>query len=172
MSLKNYDLRKIHCKRCYRLKEISLLMGVTERTVQIWHKNGLSAIDEKSIPYLVLGETLKTFLKEMMERRRTPLQPDESYCVVCHKAVKGVTGTFHDEHTKQSLGPNTKQVILHAECEFCGSMINKYSSERIEEMRKKKHVNDKIINEDNEAEQEIEGEQILFPYLRKVEPIQ
>lgn len=141
-------------------------MEVTTRTIQLWHKQGLKVIDENTMPYLVMGADLKNFLKKMMDSRRVKLRPGEFYCLSCHKAVQGEEGTIKKIKTGKVLGLNANQVILQGKCEFCGSEVNRYSSDRVEEKIKKERKKDENKHEIKEAKQGFDGEQLLLPYLR------
>ncbi len=152
---KKYQLSKIKSSHYYTFLEISELLGVHVRTVQGWHKDGLNVLDENRRPFLVEGKSLIEYLKRKRAARRTPLQPDESYCVKCKAARKGSAGTQEIITTGKTLGENAKQVIIRAKCEKCGCSIWKYTSDRkikmLENCNPKYKEEDKSLNENSSS---------------------
>ena len=66
-------------RRSYTFAEIAEVYAVHRRTVQVWRKQGLNVIDDKSKPFLVIGADVRSFLKEKQRRRKHPLKPGEFF---------------------------------------------------------------------------------------------
>lgn len=124
---KQYNLRLIKTRESYSTKRISQELGVHDRTVQEWYKEGLKPIEKKS-PYLVMGYELKRFLEERQQKRKCKLQPDEFYCTKCRHAVKSTANDVRLAILQQTIGKKSfKAIIIKGICEKCNLRINRFS---------------------------------------------
>lgn len=110
-------------------KEISVKLGVHVRTVQDWHSKGLKVLDESRRPFLVYGESLKSFLDSIQSKRRLKLKPDEFYCVKCRKASKAIPNSVNITDPNRRLGSSYIQLTIEAKCEKCGTKMVLFSSD-------------------------------------------
>lgn len=133
---KKYKLRQIKKRYCYTFEEISSLMNVHNRTVQIWKKEGLKVIDTVR-PYLVMGSSLYEFLQKKLEKRRFKLKPDEFYCVKCRKPQRVTDNDVWLELTGKTIGKDRhREIIIKGMCDECLTQLNRFSHEgRIEEIK-------------------------------------
>lgn len=118
---RSLDLRKIRQSRCYTVQEVSNLLGVTKGTVRSWLKLGLPYLPDGK-PFLVPGDSLKTWLVVRRRSRKRRCLPDELYCCRCRMPRLAIPG---------SVGitiRNAKTVTIHATCACCGSKMNKGGS--------------------------------------------
>ncbi|MBT4384833.1 hypothetical protein HOD30_03720 [Candidatus Peregrinibacteria bacterium] len=119
-----YNLSKIRSKSAYTPKEASALLEVNRKTIFRWIKGGLSLLDPKQKPRLIMGKDLKAFIKAKREATQVKLRPNEYYCLVCRKPVEGKHGTQKVEKTGKKIGKlNRDQEILYAKCKECGGKI-------------------------------------------------
>jgi len=106
-------------------------------TVQRWRKNGLKAIDEANKPLLFLGEEIRRFLKEMLQKRHYPLNPGEFFCTKCRAIRKSLPNQLSFEITEKGLGKTYKQAFVRGICLICGQPLLLFSSDRrIQELKK------------------------------------
>jgi hypothetical protein len=128
---KKYRISKINPQRCYSVSEIAKKQMRHKRTVQSWIANGLPVLDKNRRPYLVLGADLMEFLKMKQQSRKLELKEHEIYCVKCRAARNGRPESLELLSTGKALGPNAKQLILRGVCEECGTVIQRFTSDRI-----------------------------------------
>lgn len=76
----NHRLAKIH--RAYRVDEVARLFGVHPNTVRQWLKAGLRTVDNGR-PALIHGTDLRSFHQDRRQRRKSPCQSGEIYCMRC-----------------------------------------------------------------------------------------
>jgi len=100
-------------------------MKVHIRTVQTWHKRGLTVVDGQSRPYLVRGKDLLSFLIERQKRRRCKLGGGEIYCLACKKARLPHQGTVTVKLTGRTLGNGEQQLAIRSICPICGKKMVK-----------------------------------------------
>ncbi|WP_417263927.1 hypothetical protein [Celeribacter sp.] len=79
---KRMNTRRIRANRSYDISEAARACGVTHWTIRNWFKAGLVPLDGQR-PTLIAGETLKTFLDQRQEKRRTRLATGQLYCTCC-----------------------------------------------------------------------------------------
>lgn len=128
------NLMRLRLHRSYTMRELAEILDVHVRTVQGWHKEGMSAIDEQTRPFLFLGETIRSFLKNRRQKRRTTLGPNEIYCLRCAKGVIPLPESASIDVTDRKLGHRSKLVIVRAECPYCcGAVVRLASLQSIRE---------------------------------------
>jgi len=110
------------------MSELAALLGVHVRTVQSWHKLGMSPIDENDRPLLFLGDTVHSFLSARRESCRHKLAPGEFFCVRCQKARKPTPGTLTFERTGKCMGAADEQVIVRGKCDKCGCGLVRFGT--------------------------------------------
>jgi hypothetical protein len=117
----NPNLVKIH--RNYSVEDISNLLEVHKNTVRNWLKKGLKAIDSNK-PALVLGGTLKRFLKERRAINKRACKDDEIYCMRCRIPRNPADSMANFKLVNQNTG------CLSALCPVCQSVMNKFVSRK------------------------------------------
>lgn len=111
----------------YTIKDIRVLFGVCDKTVQRWiTEEGLAPVEGSRNPYLITGEALSSFLAERKKKAKTLLQPDEFYCVKCRAARKGKAESIQMKRTETRMGKDRFMGVKKAECEVCGRRINRF----------------------------------------------
>jgi len=133
---KTLKLRLIKKRESYSFKQISELLCVHQRTVQAWKQEGLKTIND-SKPFLVMGYDLQEFLNQKQQNRKCTLQENEFYCMKCRKAVKSLNNEVCIEVSTKTIGKHGfKALTVKGYCEFCNSLVNKFSHEgKLEEIK-------------------------------------
>lgn len=121
-------IRFIRARRSYSIKELGGLLGVHSRTVQLWHREGLSSIDDRSHPLLFLGAVAKDFLRVKIRKRRVKLGPNEFFCPRCRRAAQSIPGKINVISTGKRMGKNKELVYWRGECERCGCMLVRFAT--------------------------------------------
>jgi len=126
--MSKYNLRLIKSKRSYSINEMVSLLKVNRKTCHRWIKNdGLRPIERNTNPLLVMGEVLKKFLKERIEKRRFELGKNEFFCMKCRKPVKAKMGSEKVIKTGKRIGKiDLEQRKKTGICGVCGTEINKF----------------------------------------------
>jgi len=131
----NFNPYKVKSKNSYAFAEIAELFKINKQTVQTWHKQGLKVIDEKTKPYLVYGEVLRSFLKARKVKRKVKLNEGEFYCTKCRAARLSAGNALRIEYTQKKMGKNANMALIKGNCEECGTVLTMFSSDRkIKEM--------------------------------------
>lgn len=120
----NYNLGKIRSNTAYTINEIGELFDIDRKTVSRWIEEGLTLLDAKRSPRIVMGYALKAFLEGKRKARRTKLNSDEFHCFRCRRPVLAKNGSQIIMKTGKKIGKeNKEQEILFAECNECGTKI-------------------------------------------------
>jgi len=127
---RTYNTRLFRSRRAYSFSEIAEILNTHIRTVQIWRRDGLRILDDGMKPFLVMGQDIRTFLKERVQSRKQPLKTGEFFCPKCQKPRKSRPNQLAAEFTNRGLGPLYKQVLLRGVCESCGQSLLLFSSDR------------------------------------------
>ena len=122
------NLIRVRLHRSYTMRELAETLDVHVRTVQGWHKEGMSAIDEQTRPFLFLGKTIRSFLKNRRQKRRTTLGPNEIYCLRCAIGVIPLPERVSIDVTDRRLGHCSKLVVVRAECPHCCGTVVRFAS--------------------------------------------
>jgi hypothetical protein len=127
----------VKARHSYTFAEIAEIFNLHKRTVQSWRKEGLKVIDDKTKPYLVIGEDVRLFLHEKAKKRKQPLKAGEFFCPKCRSPRKSDPDKFRIEITDKKLGKNYRLVLIKGICEVCNTRLMLFSSDRkLEEMIK------------------------------------
>ena len=121
---------KIKSQNSYKFSEIAQTYGLHKQTIQVWHKQGLKVIDEKTRPFLVYGEDLREFIKAKFRKRKIKLNEGEFYCTKCHAARRSAGDVIRIEYTEKRLGNQALMVFIKGNCEDCGTVLTMFSSDR------------------------------------------
>lgn len=126
--MRNYNLNKIKSRYPYTYHEIHELFGVCNGTIKSWIRDGLAPINPHSLPRLILGGYLKTYLSQKQTSRKTKLLPNQMYCVSCH------TGVIPPPHSlvktiRNKIGKGKRLVIHEGICPHCTNTIVRFGSE-------------------------------------------
>lgn len=125
---KKFNTRLIKTRESYTTKDISKLLNVHPKTVQLWVKEGLPSITEK--PIFVKGFKLKAFLDNKQQKRKCKLEADEFYCIKCRKAVRPNDKVVWLELTGKTLGRNNlREIVIKGVCDECLTRINRFAHE-------------------------------------------
>lgn len=125
------NIRLIVSKRSYSTPEIARILGVHARTVQAWHKEGLSAIDENSKPFLFMGEDIRRFLLGKRNARRIKLGPGQFYCPRCRAARSSDPENITINPTGKRIGKDDEFVMVKGICEKCGCRLTRFSTKSL-----------------------------------------
>lgn len=113
----NPNLAKIH--RNYTVEEVAALFSVHKNTVRAWLKDGLAVNDNKR-PLLILGSSLRDYLRaKRISTKRTCL-PHEIYCLRCKTTQRPAENMVDYEAINVTTGR------LIGLCPSCNGIINKY----------------------------------------------
>lgn len=133
---KKHNPNLVRLRRSYTFAEIAEVYAVHRRTVQLWRKQGLNVIDDKSKPFLIIGADVRSFLKERRLKRKHPLKPGEFFCPRCKIPRKSLQDRISVEITNKRLG-RYRQAIIRGECEVCQCRLFRFSSDRkVQELMK------------------------------------
>lgn len=117
---KRFNARGLKKHHSYTIAEAAEALGAHPQTVRAWIRNGLPVLADKT-PHLILGDHIQTYLRGDATRRRTPLGPDELYCLSCRSA-KIPAGMMAD-FVEMALG----QGRLAGICPDCEGMCNRFA---------------------------------------------
>lgn len=118
---KRLNHRVIRAARTYTIEEAALTLGVSTGTVRIWVKAGLPLMKSRR-PYLILGDSLRTFLQARKEKAKVSLKADQLYCFTC-KAGRVPMGLMVD-----CIPQTIKTARLLGLCDVCGGTCNRMVS--------------------------------------------
>lgn len=108
--------------KCYSVKDIQLLFGVSKRTISAWVKEGLRPISNTK-PYLFHWAELKRFITERQIKRKPSLcqthQLNEIYCLHCRVYRQSLNNKVEIRHLNE-----TKLRIIGV-CSACGKQLSK-----------------------------------------------
>jgi hypothetical protein len=123
-----YNPNLIHANDSYSPREIAELFGIDKMTCLRWIKSGeLRVIKKNTNPLLVMGNTLKEFIANKLQKRKIPLAENEFFCLSCRKAVIGKNGSVKILNTGKRVGKEkNEQLNKIAICEKCGSRVNRF----------------------------------------------
>lgn len=122
--------RAIRAARTYTVEEAAIALNVSIGTVRSWVKAGLPLMASRR-PYLILGDALRSFLKDRAAKGKVSLGPDQLYCLTC-KAARTPMGLMVD-----CIPQTATTARLLGLCDVCGGTCNRMvSRSRIDEFRK------------------------------------
>jgi hypothetical protein len=115
---KTFNPNLIRINLSYSVSDIAGSLKVHKRTVLMWHKEGLPAIDN-SKPYLFNGKDLRSFIKTRQNKRKFKCAEDEFYCFKCREIRKSMNNSvcihINDE----------KHLNITGFCAVCECRLNK-----------------------------------------------
>lgn len=123
-------IRLIKARRSYTMTELSVLLKVHVRTVQLWHQNGMSAIDYESRPFIFNGESVKQFLTQLARANKKKLGPTEFYCPRCKVARESVPERVRIDVTNRTMGKDDHQALIKGKCRICGCRLTRFSTRK------------------------------------------
>ena len=147
--MKRYRLNKVISKRCYSTEEIANCFGIHIQTIRTWHRNGLKAIDEDSLPFLFLGSNIKKYISQEQSKNKVKLKEGEMYCLKCKKGVVPINS--HQVDRKKLIGKGKHSIFIVGECPSCSKVLNRFST--LENEIKSNSANTLIVTARNESEQ-------------------
>ncbi|MFC4671975.1 helix-turn-helix domain-containing protein [Seohaeicola nanhaiensis] len=115
---KRPNSRVIRAARTYTIDEAATALGVSTGTVRSWVKAGLPLMKSQR-PFLILGDTLRSFLQDRAAGAKVTLQPDQLYCLTC-KAARTPMG-----HMVDCIPQTDKTARLLGLCDVCGGTCNR-----------------------------------------------
>ena len=113
--------RTIKAARTYTVEEAANALGVSVGTIRSWVKSGLPLMRSQR-PFLILGDALRSFLKERAQASKAPLLDDQLYCLTCKVGRKPI-GLLVDCIPQT---PGTARLL--GLCEVCGGTCNRMIS--------------------------------------------
>lgn len=69
----------------YEINEAAIVLGKSPATIRNWIKDGLPVMSSKK-PYLLSGADIRDYLRAKNKAAKTPLKPNELYCLSCRAA--------------------------------------------------------------------------------------
>ncbi|EKE11109.1 MAG: hypothetical protein ACD_15C00137G0006 [uncultured bacterium] len=88
------NYQKIYSHRSYTKKELSGLLGVTEKTCSRWIESGLKIIEGSKKPILILGKEAKNFFVNKKLKGSIKLNRYQFLCMTCKKASDAKRGSI------------------------------------------------------------------------------
>lgn len=140
----NSRIRRLKSNRSYSTADLAKFLEVHVRTVQAWHKAGLTPNNPNERPLLYRGDVVKVFHAEKREKSRHELKPGELYCLRCHAPRMPKQGSVRHELTDRRIGKIALQVKIRANCEVCNCPMNLMTTDKClerqrESMKLEKH---------------------------------
>ncbi|MCH7826601.1 MAG: helix-turn-helix domain-containing protein [Bacteroidetes bacterium] len=126
--MKKYNCNKFKSCMVYTIAEICKMLELHIRTVQDWVKKGLIIKNPSKRPFLIEGEDIKNFLKNIASKNKITLKMGEFKCFRCNKAVKSKDGKVEIEFTNKFFGQGAQQIFIRGECEVCSGKLLRLSS--------------------------------------------
>lgn len=122
------NLNRLRIHRSYTMRELGFVLGVHVRTVQSWHKQGMTPISESVRPFLFMGNTVQEFLQCRRKTNQCRLEDHQFYCLRCRAGVSPNKRSVTVEVTQKRVGRDAKQVIIKATCPICGGTVVRFAS--------------------------------------------
>jgi hypothetical protein len=110
------------------MSEIAKLFGIHVRTIQEWHKQGLTPIDPDHRPLLFMGYEVKRFLEERKRLRKVKLKSNEFYCPKCRAARISDSKYIHIIDTNRRIGKSDFSVYIKGICKICFCNLTRFST--------------------------------------------
>jgi len=109
-----YDPRKISQHKSYTIKELSDLVGMSEKTCWRWIEQGMATVPGSNKPILVLGSEVKKFIRNRNSKTEIKLGRSEFFCFKCKLPRRAKRGS-------NSVSGNTKRGL----CSVCNGKMSK-----------------------------------------------
>ncbi|WP_424176583.1 helix-turn-helix domain-containing protein [Yoonia sp. TsM2_T14_4] len=105
----------------YEISEAAKALGKSPATIRNWIKDGLPVMASQK-PCLISGAALRDFLRAKYRATKSPLAPDELYCLSCRVGRNPVGFAVE-------ASPNTANTTrLKGECSRCGAVSTRIIS--------------------------------------------
>jgi len=104
----------IHKHMSYTVSELTIILGVNEKTITRWIDDGLKTVLGCTKPFLVSGSDLQAFLKNKDEKRKAPLKRSEFFCFSCKRPRRAKRGS------KKVVGDKEKAL-----CAVCSGKMSR-----------------------------------------------
>jgi len=105
----------------YEVSEAAKALGKSQATIRNWIKDGLPILSGRK-PLLISGAAIRDYLRARYRAAKSPLSPDELFCLSCRAGRKPVAMLVE-------VIPNTsKTTRLKGQCECCGAVSTRIIS--------------------------------------------
>ena len=109
-----FDPRKISKHQAYTLKELSELVGMSEKTCLRWIEQGLATVPGSQKPILIRGDEVQKFIRNRNSGMKVKLGRYEFYCFTCKLPRRAKRGSI-------IVSDNTKKGL----CSVCNGKMSK-----------------------------------------------
>jgi hypothetical protein len=109
-----FDPRKVSLHKSYTLKELSDLVGMSEKTCLRWIEQGLAIVPGSKKPILILGSEVKKFIRNRNSGAKIKLERHEFFCFKCKFPRRAKRGSI-------SVSGNRKMGL----CSACNGKMSK-----------------------------------------------
>lgn len=109
-----FDPRRISQHKSYTIKELSTLIGMSEKTCLRWISQGLKTVSSNQKPILIAGSEVKHFIRNRNSKTKVKLERHEFYCFTCKLPRRAKRGSI-------SISGNTKRGL----CSVCNGKMCK-----------------------------------------------
>ena len=109
-----FDPRKISQHTNYTIKELSDLVGMSEKTCIRWIEQGLAVVPGSKKPILITGGEAKRFIRNKNSGTKIKLERHQFYCFTCKLPRRAKRGSI-------SISGNTKRGL----CSVCNGKMSK-----------------------------------------------
>ena len=129
-----YNPQRVKRHLTYSAEDVSNLYGIHKKTVLLWiSRDGLAPTEGTRKPYLIPGSVLRSFLEEMRKKSKSPVQPDESYCLKCRVGRRSRPECVEVVRTGKKMGTSKFSGRITGICEVCGCKINRFFTYAMDE---------------------------------------
>lgn len=109
-----FNPQKICKHMSYTIRELSELLGISEKTCLRWVDKGLMTVPGSKKPILITGEAAKEFIRNINSKRKVKLKRHEFYCFKCKVPRRAKRGSISESGgMKKGL------------CSVCNGKMNK-----------------------------------------------
>ncbi|HOC00750.1 MAG TPA: hypothetical protein PKM43_18630 [Verrucomicrobiota bacterium] len=112
------------------MRELARVLGVHVRTVQVWHRDGMSPINPGDRPLLFLGEEVRRFAADRRKRRSCPLRPSEFYCPRCRAARESNLRDLRIEWDGRRMGRDDEFALIKGKCPICDCLLTRFATRK------------------------------------------
>ena len=111
----------VKASRTYDVLEAARALGRTPATIRHWIKDGLEVLAARK-PYLILGQSIRDYIRAKSASRKKPLSQDEIYCLSCRAGRRplDMAVTLHAQ--------TRKTCRINGICDTCGAPMSRIIS--------------------------------------------
>ena len=102
-----FDPRKVSKHKSYTLKELSDLVGMSEKTCLRWIEKGMATVPGIQKPILISESEVKKFIRNKNSKTKIKLGRSEFYCFTCKRPSRAKRGSI-------SISGNRKRGLCSA----------------------------------------------------------